>query len=71
MYRSKKQREEAIWGNYKKYYDDRHHNIEENGDMRVTVLERDWFQGRQCLDIGTNACPFHNNPVNPLFSRLQ
>lgn len=54
--RSKKQKrkEVAIFGNYRNYYGYRvGQDLDE--DPRLKVLKREWFEGKDCLDIGCNS----------------
>lgn len=41
------------FGNYRNYYGYRINEVD--GDPRLKVFERDWFQGKDCLDIGCNS----------------
>ncbi|KAG5225699.1 RNA methyltransferase [Salix suchowensis] len=41
------------YGNYRNYYGYRINELD--GDPRLKVFERDWFQGKDCLDIGCNS----------------
>lgn len=42
-----------VYGNYRKYYGYRlNHNMEE--DPRLKVFKREWFENKDCLDIGCN-----------------
>ncbi|KAK1265061.1 putative RNA methyltransferase [Acorus gramineus] len=43
----------AIYGNYKNYYGYRI-GQQEKEDPRLSVLRREWFEGKDCLDIGCN-----------------
>lgn len=48
-----KRKEVFIYGNYRKYYGYRlNHNMDE--DPRLKVFKREWFENRDCLDIGCN-----------------
>jgi len=41
------------YGNYNRYYGYRNENNED--DKRFAVLQRDWFEGKSVLDIGSNV----------------
>ncbi|KAF9662559.1 hypothetical protein SADUNF_Sadunf18G0066800 [Salix dunnii] len=41
------------FGNYRNYYGYRINEVD--GDPRLKVFDRDWFQGKDCLDIGCNS----------------
>ncbi|KAD4180203.1 hypothetical protein E3N88_28794 [Mikania micrantha] len=50
----KKQKEVAIFGNYRNYYGYRiEQGLEE--DPRIKVMRKEWFEGKDCLDIGCNS----------------
>ncbi|KAK9071970.1 hypothetical protein SSX86_008401 [Deinandra increscens subsp. villosa] len=50
----KKQKEVAIFGNYRNYYGYRiDQGLEE--DPRIKVMRKEWFEGKSCLDIGCNS----------------
>ncbi|CAO2841900.1 unnamed protein product [Amaranthus hypochondriacus] len=50
----KKHKEVAPFGNYRNYYGYRvGHNVEE--DPRFKVFKEEWFEGKDCLDIGCNS----------------
>ncbi|XP_076914685.1 putative RNA methyltransferase At5g51130 [Bidens hawaiensis] len=50
----KKQKEVAIFGNYRNYYTYRiDQGLEE--DPRIKVMRKEWFEGKNCLDIGCNS----------------
>ncbi|XP_021722806.1 probable RNA methyltransferase At5g51130, partial [Chenopodium quinoa] len=50
----KKNKEVAPFGNYRNYYGYRvGHDVEE--DPRFKVLKKEWFEGKDCLDIGCNS----------------
>ncbi|KAI3671019.1 hypothetical protein L1987_64617 [Smallanthus sonchifolius] len=50
----KKQKEVAIFGNYRNYYSYRiDQGLEE--DPRIKVMKKEWFEGKNCLDIGCNS----------------
>lgn len=50
----RKRKEVAPFGNYRNYYGYRvGHNVEE--DPRFKVLKKEWFEGKDCLDIGCNS----------------
>ncbi|XP_021733878.1 probable RNA methyltransferase At5g51130 [Chenopodium quinoa] len=50
----KKNKEVAPFGNCRNYYGYRvGHDVEE--DPRFKVLKKEWFQGKDCLDIGCNS----------------
>ncbi|XP_020084182.1 probable RNA methyltransferase At5g51130 [Ananas comosus] len=48
-----KRKESSIYGNYKHYYGYRIDPSTEE-DPRLAVFKREWFEGRDCLDIGCN-----------------
>ncbi|KAL7096933.1 hypothetical protein ACP275_10G111500 [Erythranthe tilingii] len=49
-----KKKEVAIFGNYRNYYGYRvGQSFDE--DPRVKVMKREWFEGKDCLDIGCNS----------------
>ncbi|XP_057501302.1 probable RNA methyltransferase At5g51130 [Actinidia eriantha] len=51
--KKRKHKEVAIFGNYKNYYGYRvGQDLEE--DPRLTVLKNEWFESKDCLDIGCN-----------------
>ncbi|KAK9148579.1 hypothetical protein Scep_007336 [Stephania cephalantha] len=51
--RKRKPREMAIFGNYRNYYGYRVcRDVKE--DPRLRVFKREWFEGKDCLDIGCN-----------------
>ncbi|KAJ9551127.1 hypothetical protein OSB04_015172 [Centaurea solstitialis] len=50
----KKPKEVAIFGNYRNYYSYRiDQGLEE--DPRIKVMKKEWFEGKNCLDIGCNS----------------
>ncbi|KAJ0495765.1 putative RNA methyltransferase bin3, bin3-type S-adenosyl-L-methionine binding protein [Helianthus annuus] len=50
----KKQKEVAIFGNYRNYYGYRiDQGLEE--DPRIKIMRKEWFEGKSCLDIGCNS----------------
>ncbi|CAI9260866.1 unnamed protein product [Lactuca saligna] len=50
----KKQKEVAIFGNYRNYYTYRiDQGLEE--DPRIKIMKKEWFEGKTCLDIGCNS----------------
>nr|XP_043629660.1 probable RNA methyltransferase At5g51130 [Erigeron canadensis] len=50
----KKANEVAIFGNYRNYYGYRiDQGLEE--DPRIKVMRKEWFEGKNCLDIGCNS----------------
>lgn len=50
--RNKRHKELYIYGNYHRYYG---YRIGKNeGDPRLQVLQREWFEGKDCLDVGCN-----------------
>ncbi|GJZ65694.1 probable RNA methyltransferase [Tanacetum coccineum] len=50
----KKPKEVAIFGNYRNYYTYRiDQGLEE--DPRIKVMKKEWFEGKNCLDIGCNS----------------
>ncbi|XP_047312121.1 probable RNA methyltransferase At5g51130 [Impatiens glandulifera] len=49
-----KEKEIAIYGNYRHYYGYRiGQGLDE--DPRIKVMKKEWFEGKDCLDIGCNA----------------
>ncbi|KAL9224522.1 hypothetical protein vseg_000547 [Gypsophila vaccaria] len=52
--KKKKFKEVAPYGNYRNYYGYRVGNDMEQ-DPRFRVLKKDWFEGKDCLDIGCNS----------------
>ncbi|KAJ4950720.1 hypothetical protein NE237_027552 [Protea cynaroides] len=50
--KKRKRKEIAIYGNYKNYYGYRTKDLKE--DPRLMVLKKEWFEGKDCLDIGCN-----------------
>ncbi|XP_072968900.1 probable RNA methyltransferase At5g51130 isoform X1 [Typha angustifolia] len=51
--KSRKRKEVFIYGNYKNYYGYRiDRNV--NEDPRLAIFKREWFEGKDCLDIGCN-----------------
>eukprot|EP00262_Sarcandra_glabra_P008627 TRINITY_DN22211_c0_g1_i1.p1 TRINITY_DN22211_c0_g1~~TRINITY_DN22211_c0_g1_i1.p1 ORF type:complete len:281 (-),score=49.92 TRINITY_DN22211_c0_g1_i1:70-912(-) len=51
--KKKKQKVVSVYGNYKSYYGYRiGHNLKE--DPRLAVLKKEWFEGKDCFDIGCN-----------------
>lgn len=52
--KKRKQKEFAPFGNYRNYYGYRiGHDME--GDPRLKVFKKEWFEGKDCLDIGCNS----------------
>nr|XP_017220565.1 PREDICTED: probable RNA methyltransferase At5g51130 isoform X3 [Daucus carota subsp. sativus] len=52
--KKRKPKEVALFGNYKNYYGYRiGQELEE--DPRVKVFRKEWFEGKDCLDIGCNS----------------
>ncbi|KVI01244.1 probable RNA methyltransferase At5g51130 [Cynara cardunculus var. scolymus] len=50
----KKPKEVAIFGNYRNYYSYRiDQGLEE--DPRIKIMKKEWFEGKDCLDIGCNS----------------
>ncbi|KAJ0986086.1 hypothetical protein J5N97_004442 [Dioscorea zingiberensis] len=51
--KGQKRKEVFIYGNYRSYYG---YRIDRNlsGDPRLAVLKREWFEGKDCLDVGCN-----------------
>ncbi|CAH2070495.1 unnamed protein product [Thlaspi arvense] len=50
----KKKKEVSPFGNYRNYYGYRiSHDMDE--DPRLKVLKKEWFEGKDCLDIGCNS----------------
>ncbi|KAJ4910008.1 putative RNA methyltransferase [Raphanus sativus] len=52
--KKKKSQESYPFGNYKNYYGYRISN-DMDEDPRLKVLNKEWFQGKDCLDIGCNS----------------
>ncbi|CAF2138218.1 BnaA02g11410D [Brassica napus] len=52
--KKKKKQESFPFGNYKNYYGYRISN-DMDEDPRLKVLKKEWFQGKDCLDIGCNS----------------
>ncbi|KAM1501096.1 hypothetical protein ACFXTO_026626 [Malus domestica] len=51
---NKKRKEIFPYGNYKSYYGYRiGQEMEE--DARLMVFKKEWFEGKDCLDIGCNS----------------
>ncbi|KAJ8751019.1 hypothetical protein K2173_016200 [Erythroxylum novogranatense] len=52
--KNRKRKEESAYGNYKNYYG---YRIDKgmDEDPRLQVLKREWFHGKECLDIGCNS----------------
>ncbi|KAJ0986069.1 hypothetical protein J5N97_004425 [Dioscorea zingiberensis] len=51
--KGQKRKEVFIYGNYRSYYGYRiDRNLSE--DPRLAVLKREWFEGKDCLDVGCN-----------------
>ncbi|KAL6494542.1 hypothetical protein OROGR_031342 [Orobanche gracilis] len=51
--KKRKPKEVAIFGNYKNYYGYRvGHDLDE--DPRLRMMKGEWFEGKDCLDIGCN-----------------
>ena len=42
------------YGNYDKYYGYRNSGAFEE-DVRLSLLKKEWFEGKDCLDIGSNT----------------
>ena len=42
------------YGNYNRYYGYRYHGTA-GVDLRLALLRKEWFQGKDCLDIGCNT----------------
>lgn len=52
--KKRKRKEVAIFGNYRNYYGYRiSQELEE--DPRLKVFKKEWFEGKDCLDIGCNS----------------
>ncbi|KAL0283359.1 UNVERIFIED_CONTAM: putative RNA methyltransferase [Sesamum angustifolium] len=52
--KKKNRKEVAIFGNYRNYYGYRvGQDLDE--DPRLKVMKREWFEGKDCLDIGCNS----------------
>ena len=44
------------YGNYDMYYGYRHGGVADDvADPRLKLLKREWFEGKACLDIGSNT----------------
>ena len=45
------------YGNYDMYYGYRcaSRGMTDVNDPRLTLMKREWFEGKQCLDIGSNT----------------
>ncbi|XP_042483076.1 probable RNA methyltransferase At5g51130 isoform X1 [Macadamia integrifolia] len=50
--KKRKRKAIAIFGNYRNYYGYRTRDLEE--DPRLMLLKKEWFEGKDCLDIGCN-----------------
>ncbi|XP_077228624.1 S-adenosyl-L-methionine-dependent methyltransferases superfamily protein isoform X2 [Tasmannia lanceolata] len=51
--KGKKTKAIPVYGNYKSYYNYRiGHDLKE--DPRLAVLKKEWFEGKDCFDIGCN-----------------
>ncbi|XP_008801466.1 probable RNA methyltransferase At5g51130 isoform X2 [Phoenix dactylifera] len=50
---NRKRKQVFIYGNYKNYYGYRI-NRNQKEDPRLMVMKREWFEGKDCLDIGCN-----------------
>ncbi|XP_042520778.1 probable RNA methyltransferase At5g51130 [Macadamia integrifolia] len=50
--KKRRRKEVAIYGNYRNYYGYRTKDLKE--DPRLMVLKKEWFEGKDCLDIGCN-----------------
>ncbi|XP_062147667.1 probable RNA methyltransferase At5g51130 isoform X2 [Alnus glutinosa] len=53
--RKKKRKEVFPFGNYRNYYGYRIGQDLEEEDPRLKVLKKEWFEGKDCLDIGCNS----------------
>ncbi|XP_071908800.1 probable RNA methyltransferase At5g51130 [Coffea arabica] len=52
--KKRKRKEVAIFGNYRHYYGYRiSQDLDE--DPRLKVMKKEWFEGKDCLDIGCNS----------------
>ncbi|KAK6158963.1 hypothetical protein DH2020_006277 [Rehmannia glutinosa] len=52
--KKRNRKEVAIFGNYRNYYGYRvGQDLDE--DSRLKVMKREWFEGKDCLDIGCNS----------------
>lgn len=49
---NKKRKEVAIFGNYRNYYG---YRIGRDEDPRLNAMKKEWFEGKNCLDIGCNS----------------
>ncbi|KAL3532500.1 hypothetical protein ACH5RR_006021 [Cinchona calisaya] len=52
--KKRKRKEVAIFGNYRNYYGYRI-GQELDEDPRLKVMKKEWFEGKDCLDIGCNS----------------
>jgi 7SK snRNA methylphosphate capping enzyme len=52
--KKKKNQEVYPFGNYRNYYGYRISN-DTDEDPRLKVLKKEWFEGKDCLDIGCNS----------------
>ncbi|XP_059306692.1 probable RNA methyltransferase At5g51130 [Lycium ferocissimum] len=50
----KKRKEVAVFGNYRNYYGYRIGQDSEE-DPRLKAMKKEWFEGKDCLDIGCNS----------------
>ncbi|CAH9141069.1 unnamed protein product [Cuscuta epithymum] len=49
---NKKRKEVAIFGNYRNYYG---YRTGHEDDPRLKAMKKEWFEGKNCLDIGCNT----------------
>lgn len=53
--KKRKRKEVAIFGNYRNYYGYRIGKNVMTEDPRLKVMRNEWFEGKDCLDIGCNS----------------
>ncbi|KAI4380706.1 hypothetical protein MLD38_006868 [Melastoma candidum] len=66
--KNKKRKEFAPFGNYRNYYGYRV-GQDLGEDPRLKVLKKEWFEGRDCLDVGCNNGLITINIAKKLFCR--
>ncbi|KAE9600327.1 putative RNA methyltransferase bin3, bin3-type S-adenosyl-L-methionine binding protein [Lupinus albus] len=52
--KEKKKRKNRCYGNYKHYYDSRNGG-KFNDDPRLQIFKKEWFEDKDCLDVGCNS----------------
>lgn len=52
--RRKSKKSQFCYGNYDRYYGYRNSGVREQ-DLRLSLLKKEWFEGKECLDIGSNT----------------